>query len=188
VRCVQSFAVAATKAEQNPRVRDRIRGVILAKKGKTAPETAEDLGTSRRAVQEWVRSYNKGGIKNLADAPRSGRPRRCSADKLEAIKKRIVESPKPEDKVCTLRGEDVRRILEKEFGVVQKLSATYNLLHRLGLEPLRPRPRHVKNDPKAMEAWKQSAPFFLMKLARSSPIKKSRCGSRSRPGSGSTGR
>jgi transposase len=118
----------AARAERNARVRDRIRGVILAKKGYHAKQVADDLGVSPRAVQDWVWWYNEGGIKNLADAPRPGQPRKCPADKFEAVKKRVLDGPKPEDKVCTLRGADVQKILEKEFGVVQKLSTTYNLL------------------------------------------------------------
>ena len=173
----------AAKAERNARVRDRIRGVILAKKGHFAKQVADDLGVSPRAVQDWVRWYNEGGIKNLADAPRPGQPRKCPADKFEAVKKRVLDGPTPEDKVCTLRGADVQKILQKEFGVVQNLSTTYNLLHRLGLEPLRPRPRHLKNDPQAMEDWQKSAPLLSTPSARSSRTKRSRSGLKTKPAS-----
>lgn len=179
---------AAAKAEKDGRVRERIRAVILAKKDRTAVEIAADLGASRRAVQHWVRKYNTGGLKNLPDAPRSGTPRKCSADHFAAVKKRIVDGPKPEDKVCTLRARDVRKILEKEYGVVQTLSSTYNLMHDLGLEPLRPRPRHRKNDPKAMKEWEERAPFLSRKSATNTPKRPSQSGSRTKHGSDSKGR
>lgn len=179
---------AAAKAEKDARVRERIRAVILAKKGRMAKEIAEDLGVSPRSVQYWVHKYNEGGVKNLPDKPRSGPPRKCSPDHFEAVKKRIVDGPKPEDKVCTLRGRDVRKILEKEFGVVQTLSSTYNLMHTLELEPLRPRPQHRKNDPKAMKEWEDRAPFLSRKSATNTPTRRSRSGSRTKPGSGSKGR
>jgi transposase len=57
-----------------------------------------------------------------------------------------------------LRGEDVRRILRDEFGVLGSLQATYDLLHRLGFEPLRPRPAHPKGDPAARTAFKKASP------------------------------
>jgi transposase len=178
----------AAKGERRGRVRDRIRAVILARRGLTAPVIAECLSASRRAVQDWVRWYNEGGLANLPDSPRPGQPRRCAPEHFEAVRRRVLEGPRAEDGVCTLRGRDVRRILAAEFGVVQTLSATYALMHRLGLEPLRPRPRHVKNDPEVMRAWEASAPLLSGACAMSTPTSGSRSGSRTRRGSASRGR
>ena len=178
----------AARRERDGRVRDRIRAVILARRGRTARQIGEALSVSGRAVQGWVRWYNEGGLENLPDAARSGQPRKCPKEMFEAVKARILAGPRPEDRVCTLRGRDVQRILAEEFGVVQELSATYELMHTLGLEPLRPRPRHVKNDPEAMEAWLASAPLLSASPARTTRTRRSRSGSRTRPGSASRGR
>jgi transposase len=178
----------AVRRERDGRVRDRIRAVVKARQGRTAKQVAADLGVSRRAVQKWVGRYNGGGLAYLPDAPRPGQPPRCPPEKLGALKRRITEGPRPEDGVCTLRGEDVKRILEKEFGVVQDLSTTYKLMHRLGLSPLRPRRRHVKNDPEAMAAWEAGAPLLCAKSRRPTPASGSRSGSRTRRGSASRGR
>jgi transposase len=175
----------AAREESKGRVRDRIRAVVLARRGWTAPEIAACLSVSRRAVQDWIRWYNEGGLRNLPDAPRPGQPRKCPQEHFDAVKRRILDGPREEDGVCTLRGQDVQRILAAEFGVVQTLSATYDLMHKLGLEPLRPRPRHVKNDPEAMEAWLQSAPLLSRRSATSIPGSRSRSGSRTRPASDS---
>ena len=178
----------AAKSEKNARVRDRIRGVILARDGLTAVEIGEILGASRRAVQQWIKLYNHNGLQELPDKPKSGHPRCCPADKFEALKQRINAGPRPEDNVCTLRGRDVQGILKKEFGIVQKLSTTYELLHTLGFEPLRPRPRHVKNDPAQMKAWEERAPFFFKKSVPPIPRKPSKSGSKTKPASGSKAR
>jgi transposase len=178
----------AAKAQSDGRVRDRVRAVILAKKGLTAKETAADLGASPRAVQDWVRWYNQGGLKNLPDSPRPGSPRKCSRDLFAAVKERIIAGPTPEDAVCTLRGRDVQRILKESFNVVQELSTTYKLMHELGLEPLRPRPRHVKNDPAAMQAWLDRAPLLSRKSAKPTPTRRSKSGSRTRLASASRAR
>ena len=178
----------AAKAERDGRVRDRVRAVILASRGRTAKQVAADLSASPRAVQDWVHRYNLGGLKNLPDAPRSGQPRKCPRELFAAIKERIEAGPTPEDGVCTLRGRDVQRILREKFNVVQELSATYNLLHELGLEPLRPRPRHVKNDPEAMKAWEERAPLLSRKSALPTPARRSKSGSRTKPGSASRAR
>ena len=178
----------AAKAQRDGRVRDRVRAVMLAKRGLTAKEVAADLAASPRAVQDWVRWYNQGGLKNLPDAPRSGPPRKCSRDLFAAVKERIIAGPTPEDGVCTLRGRDVQRILKEHFNVVQELSTTYKLMHELGLEPLRPRPRHVKNDPAAMKAWEERAPLLSKESALPTPARRSRSGSRMRPASASRAR
>jgi len=49
----------------------------------------------------------------------------------------------------------VRKILEQEFGVVLKLGAVYDLLHRLGYSRLCPRPRHPDAGPAARGAFKK---------------------------------
>jgi transposase len=50
----------------------------------------------------------------------------------------------------------VRRILAVEFGVLLKLSAVYDLLHRLGYGRLCPRPRHPDSAGEAeREAFKK---------------------------------
>lgn len=175
----------AVRRERVGRVRDRIHGVLLARRGYTAPEIAATLSVSRRAVQGWVCRYNQEGLAKLPDAPRPGPPRKCPKELFDAVRQRIVDGPRPEDGVCTLRGCDVQRILAAEFGVVQELSATYELMHTLGLEPLRPRPRHAKNDPQAMEAWVASAPLLSGASARNTRTSRSKCGSRMRPASDS---
>ncbi len=53
---------------------------------------------------------------------------------------------RPEDGVCRLRREDVRRIIAEELDVTYSLQAVYNKLHRLGYSCLAPRPRHEKQD------------------------------------------
>ena len=66
----------AAKSEKSARVRDRIRSVILARNGHTVEEIVPILGASRRAVQDWIRRYNKDGLKGLPDKARHGQSRR----------------------------------------------------------------------------------------------------------------
>ena len=63
------------------------------------------------------------------------------------------DGPPVADGVCTLRGRDVCRIVEQEFGVVHTLGGIYDVLRRLGYSSLVPRPRHRKNDPVAVEEF-----------------------------------
>lgn len=90
--------------------------------------------------------------------------------------------------MCALRGRDFIRILEDEFGVRYELSGVYDLLHRMNLSVLVPRPQHRKSDPKAMKAWVQDAPFLSKNKGLNTPASVSPSGSKTKQGSASRGR
>src|SRR5690606_1266506 len=91
--------------------------------------------------------------------PRGATPK-LTPEQVERLKARLDAGPLPEDGVCTLRGRDVVRILENEFGVKHTIGSIYSVLHRIGYSCLSPRPRHEKNDPAAIEAFKERAPLL----------------------------
>jgi len=57
---------------------------------------------------------------------------------------RIARGPSKQDGVSVLNGPAIKRLLEREFGVVYSLWGVYDLLHRLGFSCLCPRPKHEK--------------------------------------------
>ena len=130
------------RAEPRAKVARRLAAVRLALLGRTAGQIAGEVLLSERSVRAWVARYNAGGTDGLADRPGRGRKAPLAAGQEQRLKDRLRAGPTDAGGVCALRGEDVRRILAEEFGVLRSLQAVYDLLHRLGLEPLRPRPRH----------------------------------------------
>jgi transposase len=177
-------------ADQEPDKRRflRLRAVILALRSHSAPEIAEALGVSRRAIQDWVARYNTKGPDGLADRPKSGRPSLLTDSQIEQLRQRIDAGPRPEDDVCTLRGPEIRAILAREFGVAYSRPAVYFLLHRLGYACLDPRSRHLKADPEAQEEFKKKSPNDSMESPTTIPASESRSGSRTKPGSVRKGR
>ncbi len=141
--------------------RDRYRAVLLAIEGEEAVHIAKALGRSRLSVQDWAYAYRDGGVDAIQPKPRQGRPTKLPRERETEFLARIKAGPLPEDRVCTLRGKDVVRILEQEFGVSYTLDGAYDLLHRLNYSCLKPRPRHEKNDPAVLEAFRQHAPFLF---------------------------
>jgi putative transposase len=137
------------------RIWKRFQAVLLAKQGWTAPLVAQSLSCSLRAVKNWVAQYNRGGVEALHDRPRTGRPRRLAPGHYPRLKQRLDAPPRPEDGVCTLRGLDVRRLLEQEFGALMSLQAVYDLLHRLGYSSLMPRPQHEDANPEVQAFFKE---------------------------------
>jgi transposase len=152
-----SLAQLQVLADAIPQKRSwkRVQAVILAKQGWTASHVAQSLGCSLRAVKNWVAQYNRGGIEALREHPRPGRPRSLAAEHYPRLKQRLDAPPRPEDGVCTLRAADVRRILEREFGVLMGRQAVYDLLHRLGYSDLMPRPHHEEANPEVQEFFKE---------------------------------
>ena len=146
--------------ERNAKQRDRYRAVRWALEGKSSYWIADTLDRGRASVQRWAYAYRDGGIDAIVIRPQPGRPTKLGRDQEDAFTQRLDTGLTDADQgVCTLRGKEVVRILDQEFGVPYSLQGAYDLLHRLGYACLKPRPRHRKNDPHAMAAWKQDTPL-----------------------------
>ena len=161
--------------------RDRYRAVLLALEGHEAPAIARTLDRSRRFVQRWVYQYRDHGLEALGSQRQSGRPSKLPVAQQEAFKTRFLADPTEADGVCSLRAKEAQRILTQEFGVAYTLGGIYDLLHRLGLSCLVPRPRHPKNDPAQMQRWRDDAPLLSRKRPRNTRTSESKSGSRTKP-------
>ena len=150
--------------------------VRLALMGRTADQVAAEVLLSPRQVRALVARYNADGPDALGDRPGRGRKGPLDADQRARLAERLRAGPTEAAGVCTPRGENVRQ----EFGVVRSLQAVYDLLCRMGLEPLRPRPRHPDADPAAQESFKKTSPAGSPRSPRPAPGSTSRSGSRTR--------
>jgi transposase len=154
------------RSESKVKQRDRLRAVLLAAEGEAGAELEGDqiasrLGRSPRFVDQWLARYRSGGLAAIKPGKAKGQPPKLTLENQQAFKARLLAGPTDADGgVCTLRGTDARRILAAEFGVEMALSGVYDLMHRLNLSCLRPRPLHRKNDPKAVADWLERAPFL----------------------------
>lgn len=156
----------------------RLRTVLLAKQGFTATEIATCTGFSRRMAQKWVERYNGEGLAGLETKSGRGRKPPLTPEQAAQLQQRLDAGPLPDDGVCTLRGRDVQRILEREFGQLRCLSAVYGLLHRLGYSSLSPRPQHPGADPAAQEEFKKNLASGSKRSRRNIPIGASKSGTR----------
>ena len=147
-------------AERDALRRDRYRAVLLALDGEEAAEIAASLGRARRSVQDWAYAYRDGGIDAVQPARRTGREPRLPRAREAELLGRLDAGPRPEDGVCTLRGRDVVRILEREFLVKYTLAGAYELLERIGYSCLAPRPRHERGDPAEQQRFREHAPLL----------------------------
>jgi transposase len=156
------------------RIWRRLQAVILAKQGWTAALIARSLGCSLRSVKNWVAQYNRGGVEALHERPRPGRPRRLAPEHYPRLKQRLEAPPTEQDGVCTLRGQDIRRILGQEFGVTMSPQAVYDLLRRLGYSSPMPRPQHEGSIPEVQEFFKEIVVEQIQAIAEEHPDKEVR--------------
>jgi putative transposase len=160
----------------------------LAVAGEATLTIMRMLGRSRGFVQRWCYVYRDHGLSAVSPKSPTGRPTRLPAEQHEAFRQRVLAGPTDDDGACALRGRDLIRILEEEFLVRYELSGVYDLLNRLNLSVLSPRPQHRKSDPEAMGQWVDSAPFLSATCENNIPTSVSPCGSRMKRGSASRAR
>ena len=139
----------------NKRLWKRYQILILALQGRTSTDIASALSCSRRLVQSRVRLYNEQGPDSLTEKRHTGRPPRLAGPELERFRKRVEAGPRPDENRATFHGVDHQRILAEEFQIKLSLQAVYDLLHRLGLSHLMPRPQHKDADERVQEAFKE---------------------------------
>jgi transposase len=152
---------AMIRAEKDAEQRDRLLCAWHALVGRDAPEIAAALCRSRRFVQRWAYAYRDGGIEALAARPRGGDMPRLHGAAAASLAARLDAGPTAGDKVCTLRGKDVQRIIKEELGTELSLSSVYRTLERMGYSCLAPRPRHEKQNLAAQRQFKEeSAPLL----------------------------
>jgi len=160
------------RTEKIARLAQRIHGVYLASKGLTCPGIMTITGAARRTIQQWVHKYNKQGIVGLKDKPRPGTPTKLPRKKELKFQRRIEAGPTKADGVSVLNGPVIRRILEREFGVLYSRQGLYDLLHRLGYSCLCPRPQHEKANPELQAEFKKTSPRRWMQSNQNIQTKK----------------
>ncbi len=169
------------RTQTNARLARRIQGVYLAKMGLTCPQIMKITGSARRTVQQWLAKYNRGGLDELSEKPRPGQPTKLPRHREHEFCRRLEAGPTQEDDLSVLNGPAIRRILQREFGVLYSGQGLYDLLHRLGYCCLCPRPQHEQADRQAQEAFKKSSQRYWTKSPTNTRTKPSRSGSRMKP-------
>ena len=153
----------------NKRLWKRYQTIVLAAQGHRSEEISRRLGCGQRSVQVWVKQDNEAGPDSLQESPRTGRPPRLKGAELTRFQERLEAGPTPEDDLATFYGQDLRRILEYEFGVSLSLQAVYDLLHRHGFSSLMPRPQHKDADDELQAIFKEVIADQIQAIRQSHP-------------------
>ncbi|MDA1241367.1 MAG: IS630 family transposase [Chloroflexi bacterium] len=130
------------RSESGPaRCVERARIVLLAAEGLPATAIAERVGCSRPTVIHWRQRYERGGLAALADAPRSGRPKRLPEDIREVILAATLAPPPSQLGVTHWSS----RLLGQHLGISHMTVA--RLWREYGLQPWRQETFKFSTDP-----------------------------------------
>jgi transposase len=158
----------------------KLRAIRLARDGWIARDIGAALGKSYRTIQQWVTGYNAHGLGGLQDRRTSNR-RHLSAEQEQQLRDHLDALAK-DPRAGVRHAAGLMPFITQHFGVTYSLSGLYELLHRLGYSWLMPRPRHEKNDPAKVEAFKKTPRCWCNKSPTSTPARRSRSGSRTKQG------
>lgn len=70
---------------------ERAHIILLTTAGKTSEEVAIDLGITTRKVYRWRKRFKEQSLAGLQDLPRSGQPKKLSAEKIKEVLQMTVE-------------------------------------------------------------------------------------------------
>lgn len=102
---LMKFVSALTQADQSAlrrlyqegrshRARQRAHAILLSAEGYTLAQLAEIFAVERDTVSRWLDAWQQQGLNGLADAPKSGRPRKLTKE-VEAALVDLLQNPTP---------------------------------------------------------------------------------------------
>ena len=134
----------------------RVTSIIAIKKGESWTDAAKRGYMSLDVLCFWVKRYNKSGFDGLKNKKSSGRPPKLKADQTAQLIKIVKDGPNPEiDCINRWRLYDLVGIIVKMFGVKLSESSVWYMLKREGFSTQSPRPRHPKQNPDDIPAFKR---------------------------------
>ena len=149
---LRRFATTVKDADQ---VR-RLLALAAVYDGKEREEAARIGGMDRQTLRDWVLRFNERGPDGLINAKSPGRPPTLSKDQMEELRRVVEAGPDPEkDGVARWRCADLKRVLGARFGVDLSEVSLGRCLRKLGFSHISARPRHPKQDPEAIAAFKK---------------------------------
>ncbi len=124
--------------------------------GEKRTVAAERHGMTRQTLRDWVHRYNDEGVSGLKDRHRTGCKPILNDEQWDDLARIVRAGPDPDkDGVARWRQVDLRDWLAREHGIICHERTVGKWLHKLGFACITTRPKHLKNDPKAIELFKK---------------------------------
>jgi transposase len=108
------------------------------------------FGVSRYTLNEWINTLKNGEVSDLEIKQGRGRCAIVPEMHYQTIKSWLIRNPQ-------LTTDEVQDMISKNLSIDIGRTATYNLIKKLGLSYITPRPSHHKKDASTHEAFKKTS-------------------------------
>ena len=132
--------------ESDKRVFRRLSALLALDDGHSQEDVGRLFGITARTVRRWIKTYRKSGLAELCVIAHRGRECTLTDDQLESLKKQIEAGN-------FRSAKQGRKWIADNFGVRYSLSATKELLRRLGATYHRTTPFLFKADPEKQKKF-----------------------------------
>lgn len=110
---------------------------------------ADLLVVSRQTVYNWMKAWNREGLKGIQIKKQLGRPKKLTQAERQYLFEIILRSPRELGfKFSTWTLKAISEYISQEFGKDISLSAISRMLARNDIVQVKPRPMPAKGDPK----------------------------------------
>ena len=134
----KSRLVNQYKKENDPKVKERLLLIIKVREDKQIPfHVIKELHRSNPWAFDWLKRYDKEGLKGLKDRTKAGRPPELSKDMVYQIKKELSNS----NQGWTTK--QVEELIIKKSGIKYHYTHIYCILRKWGFKQKVPRKVHV---------------------------------------------
>jgi transposase len=146
------------RRSQEARYDHRLHAVLLVAQGVSCTEAAALLGDAPRTVQYWIHRFEAEGFAGLADADRSGRPKKLSEQQLDEIGKVLRESPRSAGLTTNIwDGKTLSVFIRQQYSVDLGVRQCQRLFRQLGFRLRKPRPIIAKADLEQQKQHKKNS-------------------------------
>src|SRR3954449_3802347 len=150
--------VASREAKDADQAR-RLLAIAAAYEGQDRTTAAKLGAMDPQRLRDWVRRFNEVGPEGLVDRKPVGAARRLSAAQEAELAALIEAGPDFErDGVVRWRCVDLRQLILTRWNIAYHERTIGKLLRRLGFRHISARPRHLGQDPAAIEEFKKTLP------------------------------
>jgi putative transposase len=135
--------------ERDTRVLKRLYFVKFRYQGNSVEKASEQVGVTRMVGYLWQERWNEQGYEGLIPRFAGGRPSKITPEQKDLL-------PELLQKREHWTTEEVRRLIQDEFGVEYTLKQVRIILKKLGMQYAKPFPRDYRRPPDAEELLKKT--------------------------------
>lgn len=139
------------------KLRDRLRIVLMAHRGRPRQDIATDLGVNRRTVTRWVNAYCDAGLDGLRPKKPKGKAGAIPASLADEVRRWVIDGPAKQglDR-ANWTHEALADHLLKTQGIRTSRSAVQRFRSGIGIRLYRPTYRHERGNPEEQARAKEA--------------------------------